>query len=138
MTLEEAFRLQNKELIAARRELAAFQKSSFPLKEKEELEKEIRKGERRYASLEKQFDDLTGRHLADKKVIERLENDLQAELSRSVSLQRQNDSLQLELEKVRAELAELRRINQSLTVQLNKDFTNSSFSSAAKPFFPFF
>ena len=134
MTLDEAFKLQKKELIGLKRELAAYKKSSFPLKEKQELEKEIRKGERRYASLKKQFDDLADRHLADSRKIERLEKDLESEQIRSITLQQQNDSLQLELEKVRAELDELKGINRSLTVQLNKDFTNSSFASSAKPF----
>lgn len=134
MTLEEAYKLQKKELVAVRRELAAFQKSSFPLKEKEELEKEIRKGERRYASLEKQFNDLVDLHLADSRTIKRLQNSLESEQILATSLKEQNSSLLLELEKVRAELAEVRGQNQSMSVQLNKDFTNSSFASSAKPF----
>ena len=134
MTLEEAFKLQKKELIAARRELAAFQKSSFPLKEKEELEKEIRKEKRRYASLQKQFCDLSDKLLADMRTIRELQDDLEVEQIRAINLQRRNDALQLELDKVRAELAELKGVNQSLTVQMNKDFTNSSFCSSSKPF----
>lgn len=134
MTLQKAYQLLKKEHAAVKKELAAFQKASFPLKEKEELEKELRKAHRSYASLEKQFQELVDLHLADEEKTKRLLKDLQSEQVLSISLKEENDSLKLELEKVQAELAEVKGQNQAMAVRMNKDFTNSSFASSAKPF----
>ena len=134
MTLQEAYQLLKKEHAAVKKELAAYQKASFPLNEKEELEKELRKGERRYASLEKQFQELADLHISDMQAIRKLQASLESEQILAISLKEQNSSLLLELEKIRAELAEVKGQNQSMAVRMNKDFTNSSFSSSARPF----
>ena len=103
MTLQEAYQLLKKEHAAVKKELAAYQKASFPLNEKEELEKELRKGERRYASLEKQFQELADLHISDMQAIRKLQASLESEQILAISLKEQNSSLLLELEKIRAE-----------------------------------
>ena len=134
MTLEEAYKLQKAELKAAQQELDRYRKASFPLSEKEALEKEIRKWSRSYAALEKKFQGLVQDQLSVRKEKENLRHDLEQERIRRSGLERQNEALTLELKILRAERDELKGENRKLTVRQNKDSTNSSLPSSLCPF----
>ena len=134
MTLREAYELQKKELLAAKRELAKFRESSVPLSEKEGLEKALRKSERSNAALQKQYDELVDIHLADIRQKDRLMDALSEERARTEELTRQNEQLAMELAALRADMDGLRDTNRKLTARLNKDHTNSSLPSSVIPF----
>lgn len=134
MTLEEAYKRNKAELDATKRELEKYRKASFPLSEKEDLEKEIRKWSRSYAALEKQFQGLVHDRQSFQKEKEDLRHDLEQERIRRIELERQNGRLVLELKILRAEWDELKGENLKLTVQQNKDSTNSSLPSSLCPF----
>ena len=134
MTLAEAHEIQRRELIALRREVEKLRSTSFTRKEKEDLEKELRKAKRSSDSFEKKYHEMIGLHLAAQKEISRLENELTGEQGKCVQLGREKERLELALQTAQAELAELKGINKKLTIQAHKDFTNSSLPSSAITF----
>ena len=134
MTLKEAYELQRKELIALRNEVKKLRGSSVTVKEKEGLEKELRKLKASLAAAEKRFDEVVEEKLAAEKKAERLENELQDSQAHVISLISKNEKLALELKTAETELEELKGANKKLMIQAGKDFTNSSFPSSAQVF----
>ena len=134
MTLEEAHALQRKELLALRREVNSLRSSVCTLAEKEQLEKENRKLQASLDALEKKYREIIDQHLADAQKINSLIDELDTERQKNIRLEKENERLSLDLAISQAELDELKETNKKLTVQANKDFTNSSFPSSAKPF----
>ena len=134
MTLKEAYELQRKELIALRNEVKKLRGSSVTVKEKEGLEKELRKLKASLAAAEKRFYEVVEEKLAAEKKAERLENELQDSQAHVISLISKNEKLALELKTAETELEELKGANKKLMIQAGKDFTNSSFPSSAQVF----
>ena len=126
MTLKEAYELQRKELIALRNEVKKLRGSSVTVKEKEGLEKELRKLKASLAAAEKRFDEVVEEKLAAEKKAERLENELQDSQAHVISLISKNGKLALELKTAEPELEELKGANKKLMIQAgNLDSRNT-------------